>query len=247
MDRMLYLAMNGAKQTMIAQQANSHNLANANTIGFRQDMALFDSVPVEGPGHPSRTYALARGPGVSLAQGPTNFTGRDLDVAISGDGYFAVQAPDGTEAYTRAGDLRVGPGGVLVNGKGYPILGNGGPIAIESAENINIGADGTISIRPVGEGPDNILEVDRLKLVNPDPTTLSKRPDGLLGVAGGGVAEADAAVTVLAGSREGSNVSAVDSLVTMISLSRTYELNVKLMKVAEDNDAAAAQLLRMNG
>lgn len=247
MDRMLYLAMNGAKQTMIAQQANTHNLANANTTGFRQDLITFEAVPVEGPGFESRTYALTRGPSVSLEQGPTNATGRALDVAINGPGFFAVQAADGTEAYTRAGDLRIGPGGVLTTGRGDIVLGNGGPIALEAAESVVIGTDGTISIRPVGEGPDNILEVNRLKLVNPDPATLEKRPDGLIGIRGGELANPDAAVTVLPGSREGSNVSAVDSMVNMISLSRSYELSVKMMQVAEENDAASASLLRLNG
>lgn len=242
---MLYLAMNGAKQTALAQTANSHNLANVNTTGFRQDLLAFESVPIEGPGIASRTFTLARGPGVNLNPGPVNTTGRNLDVAINGDGFLAVQAPDGSEAYTRAGDLRVSSGGILTTGAGHPVLGNGGPISIQPAESISIGTDGTISIRPLGESPDTILEVNRLKLVNPDLQSLKKGEDGLLRVEGADVAPADAAVRVASGAREGSNVNAVEALVNMIALSRNYELNVKLMRVAQENDAADAQLLRM--
>ncbi|MBT6277866.1 MAG: flagellar basal body rod protein FlgF [Chromatiales bacterium] len=244
MDRMLYLAMNGAKQNLLAQTANSHNLANVNTVGFRQDLLAFQSAEVVGPGHLSRTYALARGPGTDLSAGPVVTTGRDLDVAVNGDGWLAVQAPDGTEAYTRAGDLRINSGGLLTTGAGHQVIGNGGPIAVPPFESMTIASDGSMSIRPVGEDATSIVPVDRLKLVNPGPAALFKGADGLMRLAGGGVAPADAEVRVAPGARESSNVNAVDALVTMIDLARNYELNVKLMRVAEENDAADAQILR---
>ena len=246
MDRMLYVAMNGAKQALVSQAANSHNLANVNTAGFRQDLYNFQSIEAEGAGLNTRAYVMTEGPGVSHQPGPVNTTGRDLDVAINGDGFLAVQAPDGTEAYTRAGDLRLSNGGILTTGAGHPVIGSGGPIALEPAESIVVATDGTISIRPLGAAPDETTPVERLKLVNPDLSQLVKGEDGLLRLRDGGFVSADASVTVAPGAREGSNVNAVEAMVNMIALSRNYELNVRMMRVAEENDAAEARLLNLN-
>lgn len=246
MDRMLYLAMSAAKQTMRAQTVNTNNLANLSTTGFKADLEQFRSMPVFGDGHASRVYAMAESPAVDTEPGPISQTGRDLDVAIRGNGWMAVQAPDGTEAYTRAGDLRVNGTGLLVNGAGHPVIGNnGGPITVPSAEKIEIGADGTLSIRPVGQDANVLAEVDRIKLVNPDPAQLSKGEDGLIRLQEGGVAPADAGVGLVSGALEKSNVSAVESMVRMIDLSRQYEAQIKLMKAAEENDSAATRLLQM--
>src|SRR5512143_2647468 len=167
MDRALYVAMTGAKQLLQAQASNSHNLANASTPGFRADLTDFRSMPVFGPGFPSRVYAMQERPGVDLKPGPIDATGRELDMAIKGDGWIAVQGPDGSEAYTRAGDLRISSGNILETGAGYPVMGQGGPIAIPPAEKIEIGTDGTISIRPLGEQASTLVQVDKIKLVNP--------------------------------------------------------------------------------
>ena len=245
MDKLLYLGMSAAKQTMHAQSVNTHNLANVNTAGFRADIATFESVPLEGQGFDSRTFVRVSSPAVNYAPGPVNATGRNLDVAIQGEGWLAVQALDGSEAYVRGGDLRISSGGVLTTGSGLPVLGNGGPIAMPPAESVLIGADGTISIRPVGEDETNIIEVDRLKLVNPDVGDLVKGPDGLIRTRDGAEAAADAAVQVATGAKEGSNVNAVEALVQMITLARSYELNVKTMSAAEQNDSADARLLRL--
>ncbi len=243
---MVFLSMAGAKQVALAQASNNHNLANANKTGFRADLDAFASLPVYGPTHPSRVYASNERSGVDLGAGSIVRTGRDLDVAINGDGYFAVQAPDGSEAYSRAGDLRINAQGLITNGAGNPVLGNGGPIAIPPYERIEIAADGTISIQPLGQSVDALATVDRLKLVNPGAATIEKRADGLLGIAGGGVADADAAVRISSGSLETSNVNAVESMVRMIELARLFELNVKMMNVAKDNDSATAQLLSLS-
>ena len=88
--------------------------------------------------------------------GPLITTGRELDVAIKGDGLIAVQAPDGSEAYTRAGDLQINSAGMLVTGTGFPVLGNSGPIAIPPNEKLEIGSDGTISILPIGQTPNTL-------------------------------------------------------------------------------------------
>ena len=244
MDRMLYVAMTGAQQALVAQTATAHNLANASTTGFRADLEAFRAMPVFGPGHPSRAYAMAERPGVDLAPGALLATGRDLDVAVQGKGYIAVQGADGREGYTRAGDLRVDASGLITNGAGQIVLGNGGPITLPPAEKIAIGVDGTISIQPVGQGAQTLAIVDRIRLVDPDESKLEKGLDVLLRLRGGEAATPDANVRVAAGHLEASNVNAVEAMVTMISTARMFELQVKLMDETASNDEAAAQLLR---
>jgi len=244
MDDMIYVAMAGAKQTALAQASNSHNLSNASTPGFRADLDAFASLPVYGPTYASRVYASDERAGVDLDPGVITSTGRDLDVAINGSGYFAVQAPDGAEAYTRAGDLRITAQGLLTTGAGHPVIGNGGPVAVPPFERIQIGGDGTISVLPLGQSGGTLAVVDRLKLVNPSEGGISKRPDGLLGTAE--PADADAAVRVESGAIESSNVNTVDALVKMIELARLYEMNVKTMQTASENEATTNQLLSIS-
>ncbi len=245
MDRSLFVVMSGARETLRAQTSVNNNLANVNTAGFKQDLEQFRSMPVFGPGYPSRVYALNERPATDFDPGPIQTTGRDLDVAVKGDGWIAVQAADGSEAYTRRGDLRITPEGLLQTGDGHPVLGENGPIAIPPAQKIDIGSDGTISIVPLGEKPDVLAVVDRIKLVRADPRQLKKSEDGLIRLKAGGPAVADAGVTLVSGALEGSNVNSVAALVDMIELSRRYELQVKMMKTAEDDADATAQLLRM--
>jgi flagellar basal-body rod protein FlgF len=245
MDRMLYVAMSGAKQTMLAQAANNHNLANVNTTAFKADLNAFRSMPVFGEGMPSRVYAMAERSGVDFAPGMTNSTGRELDMTINGQGWFAVQAADGTEAYTRAGNLRISTSGLLVNGAGHVVLGNNGPIVIPAAEKIDIGSDGTISIRPQGQAASTLAVIDRIKLVNPSLDELEKSQDGLMRMKSGETLPPDAGVTVVSGALETSNVNPVESLVNLISLSRQFELQVKAMKTTEENESMTAQMLRL--
>jgi flagellar basal-body rod protein FlgF len=246
MDRMIFLAMTGARETLTAQAVQTNNLANVNTTGFRADLETFTSMPVSGPGHASRVYAMDHTPTVDLRPGPAQQTGRNLDVAIDGRGWLAVQAPDGGEAYTRAGDLRIDTLGQLTTGTGLPLLGEGGPVAVPPYERIEIAVDGTISIQPVGGTPNTLVVVDRIKLVDPAPETLTKGEDGLIRIEGGGEAPADASVRVFSGMIEGSNVNGIDAMVRLIELSRQFELEVKMMKAAEENDRQAAQLMRMS-
>jgi flagellar basal-body rod protein FlgF len=246
MDKMLYIAMSGAKQTMLSQAINTNNLANVSTTGFKADLAQMRAMPVFGPGMPTRAYAMTENPGINMEPGPLNTTGRELDVAVRGEGWMAVQAEDGTEAYTRAGDLRVSSTGVLVTGAGHPVMGNnGGPIVIPPFEKIEIGTDGTVSIRPVGQAPNVLAQVERIKLVNPPAASLHKGNDGLIRLTEGGTAPPNANVQLVAGALEGSNVSAVESMVKMIELSRQYETQVKMMNAAKENDAASDGLVRM--
>jgi flagellar basal-body rod protein FlgF len=245
MDRMLYVAMSGAKQIETAQSANTNNLANVGTPGFRADLSAFRALALRGPGYPTRVYAMAERPGIDLKPGAATTTGRELDVAVNGDGWIAVQAADGSEAYTRRGDLRLGPNGVLLTGDGRAVLGNSGPIALPPAEKVEIGGDGTISIRPVGQKASALAVVDRIRLVNPPAAELTKGKDGLVRLQDGSSAVPDARVRLVSGALESSNVSVVEGLVNMITLARQYEAQIKLMREASDNDAASAQTLRM--
>ncbi len=246
MDRMLYLAMTGAKQIEIAQAVNTNNLANATTTGFKADLEQARAMPVFGPGMPSRVYAMTERPATDLTVGTIVQTGRELDMAVRGEGWIAVQAPDGSEAYSRAGDLRIDSVGLLVNGAGHPVIGNdGGPIAIPPFEKLEIGADGTLSIRPVGQAPNVLAEVDRIKLVNPGAEALTKGEDGLMRLKEGGIAPADAEVQLVSGALESSNVSAVEMMVRMIELSRQFEMQVKMMEAAKDNATQSDSLLRL--
>ncbi len=246
MDESVYLAMTGAKQTEYAQAINSNNLANISTTGFRADLHSFSSVPIEGPGVDSRVNAVVETYGTDFSQGATAYTGRDLDVAVQGTGFIAVQAPDGGEAYTRAGDFRVNSGGLLSTGAGHLVLGDGGPVAVPPNVSLLIGADGTISVQPLGQGPEVLATVDRIKLVNPDITQLAKGEDGLLRLPDGQTAPASANVRLTTGALEQSNVNAAQVLVNMIELSRQYEMQVNMIRNAKENADMAAQLLSVS-
>jgi flagellar basal-body rod protein FlgF len=245
MDRMLYVAMTGARETLRAQTANNHNLANASTNGFRADLSAFQARYVAGDGYQSRTYATAATTGFDDTQGTSMATGRDLDVAVQGAGYIAVQGLDGREAYTRAGDLRVDTNGQLLTGTGLPVLGDGGPIAVPPYASLTIGADGTVSIVPLGQGPETRAEIGRIKLVNPATPDLEKGADGLLRMKDGSDAVADAATHIASGVLESSNVNVADAMVNMIELQRRFDMQVRAMKSAEDNGAASARLLSL--
>lgn len=244
MDRFLYISMSGAKETLRAQTVNNHNLANASTTGFRADLSAFQSRAVAGAGYASRAYATNATVGWDSTQGALMSTGRDLDVGINGPGWMAVQGPDGREAYTRAGDLRVDPSGLLMNGAGQTVMGEGGPISIPPNTSLLIAADGTISIVPVGQGPETTSQVGRIKLVNPAAESMARGDDGLFRTVDGTDAAPDANVRVTSGVLESSNVNVADAMVNMIELSRHFDLQVKAMRTAEENAATAAQLLK---
>lgn len=248
MDRSLYIAMNGAKQTLLAQTANANNLANTQTTGFKQDFEQFRAMPAFGPGYPTRVYAMTERPGSDLSHGAIQTTGRDLDVAINGTGWFAVQGENGVEAYTRAGDLRIMPQGQLQNGAGQQLLDdNGQPIAIPPAQKIDIGQDGTISIIPQGSNATISVLVGRIKMVNPGDDNLEKRADGLMYLkqAGGPPVPADANINLIQGALESSNVNAMSAMVEMIELARNFELQSKVMRTADENAGKSARLMQV--
>jgi len=245
MDRFLYVSMSGAKETLRAQTANNHNLANASTTGFRADLSAFQTRAVVGAGYASRAYATNATTGWDDTTGSALATGRDMDITIQGPGWIAVQARDGSEGYTRAGDLRIDANGVVINGAGHMVLGDNGPITIPPYQSVAIASDGSISVVPLGQGAETIATVGRIKLVNPPPQSIERGEDGLFRSRDNVAVPADAAVRVTSGALESSNVNAADAMVKMIELSRHFEMQVKAMRTAEENAATAAQLLRL--
>lgn len=243
MDRMIYLSMSGAKATMQRQDALAHNLANVSTPGFRAELQAFRAVPVEGSGASTRVYSLETTTGYDMSPGPITSTGRNLDVATSGGAWLTVQALDGTEAYTRGGALDVTSEGTLVTRSGLPIMGDGGPLTVQPNTSVSIGADGTVSARGI-DG--KTTSIGKLKLVTPgDDTPLVRGEDGLFRGANGDLT-ADDTARVQGGALEGSNVSAVESMVSMISAARQFEAQMKMITTAEANDKSATQLLTAN-
>ncbi len=244
MDKLLYISMTGASEALTSQAFRANNLANANTTGFKADFNQYRSMPVFGHGHPSRVYAMQERPASDFAKGYVITTGNNLDIAIKGDGWLAVELADGSEAYTRAGDLTVDVEGRLTTGSGLPVVGNNGPIIIPAYESILLADDGTISVRGAGEGPESLFQIDRIKLVNPDVKQLVKKEDGLFHLRDGSVADADGSVRIEQGALEGSNVQPVKEMVEMISASRLFEMNMKMLQTAKQNDESSAQIMK---
>ena len=229
MDRMIYLSMAGAKATLQRQDTLANNLANASTVGFRAELQAFRAVPVNGSGASTRVYALETTPGYDATPGVVQSTGRNLDVAMKGNAWLAVQALDGTEVYTRAGALEVDAEGVLTSAGGLTVLGDGGPITVPADASVSIGADGTLSAKSANGKTSTI---GKLKLVTPE-APLERSTDGLFRAADGAELAADPAARVQDGALEGSNVNVVEELVSMIETQRAYETNAKAISTTD--------------
>lgn len=245
MDKMLYLGMTGARHTALAQATNANNLANVSTTGFRSDFTSLFSQTIEGPGHATRTNALSGSDGVDLTPGALQHTGRSLDIAVGGDGWFVVQDERGGEAYTRRGDLTLTANGQLVLGSGESLLGEAGPIAVPEHQSLSIGGDGSISIVPLGQGPETQIVIDRIRMVRLDSNQIEKGGDGLIRQKNGAQGEPDAGLKLVSGALESSNVNAVDAMVRMIQLARRYEMDVKVMSTAGEMADAGSRLMRL--
>ncbi|RDU98348.1 flagellar basal-body rod protein FlgF [Trinickia dinghuensis] len=249
MDRLIYTAMTGASESLEQQAVVANNLANASTTGFRAQLANFRDAPLSfGDGttvnnDTTRTFALTATPGSDFAPGAVSQTGNPLDVAITGPGWLSVQTADGDEAYTRAGNLHTDENGQLVTASNLPVLGTGGPISVPPGATVTIGKDGTVSALGAGDQPSQIVVLDQLKLVNPDPATMTRGDDGLFRTTDGQPADADPTVTVAQGALEGSNVNPVAAMVSMITNARQFQMQTKMLQAADQNDQTANQLL----
>lgn len=241
MDRMIWLSMTGAKALLHRQDTLANNLANADATGFRADLAAFRAVPGRQDGTATtRVWALEATAGFDAKPGAVRQTGRPLDVAVSGPGWIAVQAGDGEEAYTRDGSLQVDAEGLLRTSRGQTVLGDSGPISIPPGGEAAIGADGIVTVRLASQPP---FETGRLKLVNPPTGELRKGEDGLVRTADRQPAPADPAVRLAERSLEGSNVNVVEAMVGLIALSRQFEMQMRMLQNAEQNEQRATQLL----
>ncbi len=245
MDRLIYTAMTGAKHILEQQANTSHNLANATTTGFRAQLDAFRAVPVIGANLPTRAFVVDATVGTDFTPGPIQNTGRDLDVAIQGKGWIALQLDDGSEAYTRSGSFKISENGVLQTQNGMNVMGDGGPIAIPPDVSVTVGKDGTISAIATNGNTSAVTALGRIKLVNPPEESIVRGDDGLYRLKGGEAADAEAGINVIGGALEGSNVNAVDAMVNMISLARQFEMHMNLLKNAESNAAKAGQLLSL--
>ncbi|HEX4328758.1 MAG TPA: flagellar basal-body rod protein FlgF [Burkholderiales bacterium] len=242
MDRMVYVAASGAKSMMSRQDVMANNLANVSTPGFRAEKVAFRVAPVQGSALPTRAFVADSTTGPDLTPGTITTTGNPLDVAVLGKGWLSVQATDGSEAYTRNGGFQLDDQGVLKTVSGQTVLGDGGPITVPPGNKVTIAADGTVSAVPL-TGASTPISVGRLKLVNPAESDIIRGNDGLFRTKGGGPADVDPAVRVASGSIEGSNVNAIEAMTGMISLARQFEMQTKLMQIAESNSRKGAEIL----
>lgn len=236
MSQLLLSAVDNAKQIMQAQAVNANNLANISTDGFKAELAVVTASAGGG-----QTYSAS-----DLADGVVRTTGRNLDVAINGDGWIAVTGSDGSEGYSRRGDLHVDVFGQLTDGAGRPVLGNSGPIALPPFLSLEVAGDGSISIIPEGSQTGTMAVVDRIKLVEAEKSELMRSEDGLMRLPNGQIADPSANIRLSTGSLEGSNVNAVAEMVKMIDLARRFEGQVKLMQTAQENDKALAEIMSMS-
>jgi flagellar basal-body rod protein FlgF len=246
MDRVIYIAMTGAREVTRQQAAVSHNLANVSTHGFRQELNVFRALPVVGEGARTRAFVLETTPRTDFTSGTIQATGRPLDVAVRGEGWIAVQDAAGQEAYTRMGHFQVSPNGILQTSNGLNVLGDAGPLAVPPDQEILIGKDGTVSTVPLGVDRAAVAVVGRVKLVNPPQQDLLRGEDGLFRQANGQPAAADAAVQLVSGALESSNVNPAEALVNMVSLARQFEMQMKVLSNAESNHRSGDRVLSMN-
>ena len=243
MDRLIYTAMSGAKHLLEQQAVVAHNLANANTTGFRAELSAFRVVPVVGDGLNTRAFVVDSTVGSDLTPGVLQGTGRPLDVAVQGAGFIAVQATDGSEAYTRAGDLQIDVNGQLQTRSGNAVIGDGGPIAVPPDSTVTIAPDGTLSTVPTIGVPNAVATVGRIKLVNPGQNEIVRGADGLFRMKSGNPADADASVALASGTLEGSNVNIVDAMFRLIENARQFDMQMKMLQSAESNSAQATSVL----
>jgi flagellar basal-body rod protein FlgF len=247
MDKLIYTAMTGASQVLQQQASVSENLANTNTPGFRAALSTFRAVPLVGEGLPTRTFVVDSTPGSDFTPGNLQPTGRPLDVAVNGAGWFAVQASDGKEAYTRNGSFQISSAGVLQTRSGLNVMSDSGPITVPPNVLVTFAKDGTISTVPDGSQAAAVTVIGRLKLVNPPPAQLERGGDGLFRQLDGKVATADPNTEVVSGTIEGSNVNTVEMMVNMISLARKFDMQMKMLTTADNDAKQASSIMSIAG
>ncbi|PKM18283.1 MAG: flagellin biosynthesis protein FlgF [Gammaproteobacteria bacterium HGW-Gammaproteobacteria-15] len=243
MERLIYTAVSGAELNQTALRVSANNLANVNTPGFKADIEQAQAMMIAGDGFRTRYQAQLLPVFTNLANGPVQQTGRDLDIVLSDGGFLAIADANGNEAYTRAGNLQVDADGRLML-NGYAVQGEQGDIVLPEFGDIDISSDGTINLLPVGGGV--IAQEGRLKMVSVGNDTLVKGLDGLLRPQQQEQLPADLAITLRTGVLEGANVNAVEEMVNTMNISRQFEMNIRMMKTADELAVAGNKLVSGN-
>ena len=248
----MHVARTGLDAQSDRMRVIANNLANVNTTGFKRDRASFETMAyqsIRAPGANSSAddkYAigLSLGTGVQMTgtakiqtQGSLNTTGNSLDMAIEGNGFFQVLRPDGSTAYTRAGNFNLSAEGKIVTDSGMPLQPE---ITVpEGAQSLTIGADGTVTAQLQGQTDTTTLgQIQTASFVNPaglDPAgnnLLVETPAS--GAPQVGAANIDGRGAIRQGSLETSNVNVVEELVDMIETQRVYEVNGKMISATDD-------------
>ena len=246
MDRLIWTAVSGMSASMARQRMVANNMANAQTIGFRAEMMQFTPVTLKSPQVEARALTDGEVRSARMEAGSLVETGRPLDIALGGEALLGVQAENGDEAYTRRGDLALTPSGLLVNGEGRPVLGEGGPISVPPGSEVSIAPDGAVLVRDAATPDAPLAQLDKLKLASPAGSRIAKGLDGLFRVAGGGVLPTDPEARLTAGSLEQSNVRPSEVLVQMIEAQRLYDMRTKLIATAKELDEGGASLMRLS-
>lgn len=240
----LYVAMTKTSENVLAQSVRVNNLTQGNTPGFRATLVGERAIPAYGVGLPTTVFVGAENTGYDFTSGPVQYTGNSLDVAVNGEGWIAVQGDNGEEAYTRRGDLQV-VDGLLKNGAGNVVIGDGGIINIPAAKDISITDDGTVKVTLLGTTATTVI-AGKIKLVKAEPRILARREDGLFGKQDGMVLEKDPSVKLTTGGFEQSNVKPVAEMIDIINSARMHEIALKLMDKTEENDKTSQQLIQVN-
>lgn len=246
MDRLIFTAMSGMTDSMNRQRVLANNMANAQTIGFRAELVHSTPVTLKGPALEARAMSDGEVRGADMSAGTITATGRPLDIAMNGDALLAVQAADGTEGYTRRGDLSISLTGVLENGDGRPVVGASGPITVPPGSQVSIGQDGSVLVANTDDPSQPPEAIDRIKLASPQGSSITKAVDGLFRVVGGGVLPTDENAEVVTASLEQSNVKPSDMVVQMIQAQRLFDIRTKMIATARDVDQSGASLMRIS-
>ncbi len=247
MDRLIYTAVSGMNASMLRQRMIASNMANAQTIGFKAEQLDARPITLDGQGLEMRAMNRSEVRGASMRQGTVNPTARALDVALEGQTMLALQAEDGSEAYTRRGDLSITAAGVLQNGDGLPVMGENGPVTVPTGSLVSIAPDGGVLVSDPAQPGQPAQRVGRLKLASIAGSEIEKGLDGLFRVKGGGVLPSDANARLIPGALEESNVVPSEVLVDMIEAQRLFEIRTNIVSTARELDEGSARLMRLDG
>ena len=246
MDRLIYTAASGMSSSMSRQRVIANNMANSQTIGFRAEVLESKPVTLRANALEARAMVNSQVRGADMREGAISETGRELDIAMNGDAMLALQGPDGSEVYSRRGDLTISATGLLENGDGLPVIGQGGPISVPLGARITIAPDGGVMSSNPQTPEQPPTQIDRIKLASWQGSELNKDLTGLFRVPDGGILPLNQDARVTPGALEQSNVSTTEVLVEMVEAQRLFDIRSKFISTARDLDERGASLMRIS-